>query len=79
MTVYSDVAGNRVQSVIPLAQPDKISNFDKKIRSFVDAVKTNGPSPVPTNQIIYNQIIISGIADSAKEGKEISVDIPDIL
>ena len=79
MTVYSDVAGNRVQTVIPLAQPDKISNFDKKIRSFVDAVKTNGPSPVPTNQIIYNQIIISGIADSAKEGKEISVDIPDIL
>ena len=78
MTIYSDVAGNRVQTVIPLAEPDKASNFDKKIRSFVDAVKNGGASPVPTSQIIYNQAILSGIADSHKLGKEIEITIPEL-
>lgn len=78
MTVYSDVAGNRVETVIPLVQPDKMSNFDKKIRSFLDAVKNGTEAPIPTSQILYNQIIISGIADSAKAGKEIKVTIPEI-
>ncbi|MBE6571894.1 MAG: Gfo/Idh/MocA family oxidoreductase [Ruminococcaceae bacterium] len=77
MTIYSDVGGNRVETVIPLAAPDKVSNFDKKIRSFIDAVKTGAPSPVPTSQILYNQAILSGIADSHKAGKEIDIVIPE--
>ena len=77
MTIYSDVGGNRVETVIPLAAPDKVSNFDKKIRSFIDAVKTGAPSPVPTSQILYNQAILSGIADSHNAGKEIDIVIPE--
>ena len=52
--------------------------FDKKIRSFLDAVKTGGPSPVPSSQIIYNQAIIDGVVKSAKLGKEIDIVIPEI-
>ncbi len=78
MTIYSTVAGNQVQTVIPLVPADKVSNFDKKIRSFVDAVKYGGASPVPTSQILYNQAILSGIAESHKQGKEITIDIPTI-
>ena len=76
MTLYTDVGGNRLQTVIPLANPDTVSNFDKKIRSFIDAVKNGGASPVPTSQILYNQAILSGIADSHKAGKEIEITIP---
>ncbi len=78
MTIYSDVGGNQVETVIPLKEPDSVSNFDKKIRSFIDAVKENGASPVPTSQILYNQAILSGIAESHKQGKEINIEIPTL-
>jgi predicted dehydrogenase len=52
--------------------------FDRKIRSFLDAVYTNGPSPVPSSEILYNQAIIDGIVKSAALGKEITIDIPSV-
>jgi len=76
MTLYTDVGGNRLQTVIPLAAADSVSNFDKKIRSFIDAVKNGGASPVPTSEILYNQASLSGSADSHKSGKEIEINIP---
>lgn len=52
--------------------------FTMKVRDFVDAVKTNGPAPIPTSQIIYNQAIIDAMLRSAKERCEIKVEIPKI-
>ena len=52
--------------------------FYKKVRSFLDAVKEGGKAPVPTSQILYNQAIIDGIVKSAKAGKEIAIEIPEI-
>ena len=49
-----------------------------KLRSFLNAVKTGGPAPVPTSQIIYNQAIIDGIVKSAELGREIEIVIPEI-
>jgi len=78
MTLYTDVAGSRVETVIPIIENKGPGLFDKKVRSFLDAVKTGGPSPVPTSQIIINQAIISGIVDSAELGREIEVTVPEI-
>ena len=79
MTLYHDVAGAHVDTVIPILQnTGKGGLFDKKIRSFLDAIKTNGPAPVPTSQILYNQAIIDGIMKSAEAGKEIEIHIPEI-
>jgi predicted dehydrogenase len=78
MTLYTDVGGTRLETIIPVPESDGISNFDKKIRSFIDAVKEGGASPVPTSQILYNQAILSGIADSHKLGKEIEITVPEI-
>lgn len=75
MTLYSDIGGNLVETVIPMAEPDKDGNFYHKIRSFVDAIKSNGPSPIPTSQILYNQAILSGIAESDKCGHEIELHL----
>lgn len=77
LKIYHDVAGEKVETVIPEKDND-VDNFDKKIRSFIDAVKYNLPAPVPSSQIIYNQAIIDGIVRSAKEGKEVTVEIPEI-
>ena len=78
MTLYHDVAGNHVQTSIPLIPHKGPGLFDIKIRSFLDAVKNGTPAPVPTSQILYNQAIIDGICKSAELGHEIEIDIPEI-
>ena len=79
MTLYHDVAGAQTQTVIPILQNSgKGGLFDKKIRSFLDAIRTNGPAPVPTSQILYNQAIIDGINKSAELGKEIEIKFAEI-
>ena len=78
MTVYHDVAGEQVQTVIPLIESKGKGLFYKKCRSFLDAVANGDKAPVPTSEILYNQAIIDHIVKSAKLGKEIPVVIPEI-
>lgn len=78
MKIYKNVAGEGVEIEIPIIEDKSEGNFYKKIRSFLDAVKTGGKAPVPTSQIIINQAIIDGIAKSSKLGKEIEIEIPEI-
>ena len=78
MTLYHDVAGVQVETVIPILQnSSKGGLFDQKIRSFLDAIATNGPAPVPTSQILYNQAIIDGINKSNACGHEIEIHFAD--
>ncbi len=79
MKIYHEVAGSQVETVIPMLE-DKSgrSDFYKKIRSFIDTIKENGTSPVPSSQIIYNQAIIDGIVKSANQNREIVLDIPEL-
>ncbi len=81
MTIYHDVAGVQCQTTIPILSngDGQFSGlFDRKVRSFLDAILTNGTSPVPTSQILYNQAIIDGICKSANVGHEINIEIPEI-
>lgn len=79
MTLYHDVAGERVNTVIPLIEDnDSHGLFYKKCRSFLDAIANGGEAPVPTKEILYNQAIIDHIVKSSEIGKEIEVEIPEI-
>ena len=78
MTLYHDVAGKPVETVIPLIKDECQNLLDKKIRSFLDAVITGGKAPVPTSQILYNQAIIDGIFKSNESGHEVEINIPEI-
>ncbi len=77
MTLYHDIAGQRFDTVIPILENKGAGLFDKKIRSFLDAIKTGGPAPVPTSQILYNQAIIDGINKSAACGREVEIKFAD--
>ena len=46
--------------------------------SVRDAIKNGGTAPIPSSQILYNQAIIDGIGKSARLGKEIEIEIPEI-
>ena len=78
MTIYHDVAGAQTQTTIPVIESKGPGLFDRKIRSFLDAVKDGSPAPVPTSQILYNQAIIDHIVKSAELGHEVEVKIPEI-
>ena len=76
MKIYHVMAGNDVESEIPILKSHDL--FTKKIRSFLDASKNGEKAPVPSSQILYNQAILDGIVKSAKAGKEIEIEIPEI-
>jgi predicted dehydrogenase len=78
MKLYHDLAGEQVETEIPIINSKGEGLFDRKIRSFLNAIITGGEAPVPTSQILYNQAIIDGIAKSAALGREIEVVIPEI-
>ena len=77
MTIYHEVAGEQVETKIPVLENKGLGLFEKKIRSFLDAIKNDLPAPVPSDEIIYNQAIIDGILKSAKLGKEVEIVIPE--
>ncbi len=77
LKIYRTIAGSDVETEIP-ERDNGEDNFYKKIRLFVDAVKYGSPAPVPSSQILYNQAIIDGIARSAKLGREVEINIPEI-
>ena len=78
MKIYHEVAGEGVITEIPILRDHSRGCFYNKIRSFLNAVKDGGASPVPSSQIIINQAIIDGIVKSSKLGHEITVEIPEI-
>ncbi len=76
LKIYKTLGGQTVEYEVPMKP--KADFFYKKMRSFVDAVKNGGKATVPSSQIVINQAIIDGIVKSAKLGKEIEVEIPEV-
>ena len=77
LTIYKTLGDQTVEYQVPLKESDG-KLFYKKLRSFVDAVKNGGKATVPSSEIVYNQAIIDGIVKSAKLGKEIEIEIPEV-
>ena len=76
LKIYKNVAGSNVEVTIPLKPMGDL--FFDKTRSFIDAVREGGKATVPSSQILYNQAIVDGIVKSAKLGREIEIEIPEI-
>jgi len=77
MKIYHEVAGLQTVTEVPIIQMHQ-GLFDLKIRSFLDAIKNGTKAPVPSDQIIYNQAILDGIARSAECGHEVEIKVPEI-
>ncbi len=77
LTIYKTLGDQTVEYQVPLKPADP-QLFYKKLRSFVDAIKTGGKPTVPSSEIIINQAILDGLVRSAREGKEVTIEIPEI-
>jgi predicted dehydrogenase len=78
MKIYTEVAGQQTEYTIPIIELKGLGRVERKVRSFLDAVRDRKPAPVPTSDILINQAIISGIVESANLGREIKIEIPEI-
>jgi len=78
MKIYTESSGEQVEYELPVLPLKGLGRVESKVRSFLDAHITGGKAPVPTSQIIINQAIISGIVESANQGREIAIEIPEI-
>ena len=80
MTIYRQCAGQPVEMQVPIIpdDPKEGSLWDRKIGSFIVAIREGGKSPVPSSEIIINQAIIDGIVRSAELGREVEIEIPEI-
>ena len=76
LTVYKTIGDQTLEYQVPMKPASDL--FAKKLRSFVDAIKNGGKATVPSSEIVYNQAIIDGIVRSAKLGKEIDIEIPQV-
>jgi len=77
LTIYKTLCNETVEYKVPLKPADP-KLFYKKLRSFVDAIKTDGKATVPSSDIIINQAIIDALVRSAKLGKEVEIEIPEV-
>ena len=77
LTIYKTLCGEQVEYQVPLKPADP-ELFYKKLRSFVDSIKEGGTATVPSSEIVINQAIIDGLVRSAKEGKEVTIEIPEV-
>lgn len=82
---FSDVNGMHMDSVLEPSfafdayeAPGSRDIFKMKVRDFCDAIKENRPAPIPGEEILYNQAICDGIYRSAKLGREVEIQIPEI-
>jgi predicted dehydrogenase len=75
--LYSDVSGQLCETAIPLRTPSD-DRFYSKVKAFCDAVRDNGPAPIPTIESVYNQAIVDGIYRSSQAGKEVEIVLPKL-
>jgi len=73
--LYNDVAGQLCETTIPLRAPND-DRFLSKVSAFCDAIRTDGPAPIPTIQSVYNQAIVDGIYRSSQAHKEVEIVLP---
>ncbi len=78
MTVYHDVAGERVETKIPMKGNSDKGIFYLKLRSFIETFRDGAETPVNSHDILYNQAIIDYIGRSQQAGKELVVEIPEV-
>ncbi len=52
--------------------------WEAQMTAFREAVKTDGPSPIPPEGVLLTNVIMDGIFRSHKTGKEVKVQVPEI-
>ncbi|MDQ0858897.1 Gfo/Idh/MocA family protein [Bacillus sp. V2I10] len=78
ISLFHDIKGHHVESTIPVKN-HQLNIFNEKVRDFVGSIKDGTSAPIPGDQIVINQAIIDGILRSSEQGREVSVELPQLV
>ena len=79
LRLFHDVSGKSAHSDIALPAEQYGQLIRQKIKAFVEAIRTNGPAPVPADEVLFSQAILDGIYRSAELGREVEIEFPSHL
>ena len=63
----------------PTDLPPGSIDIDYEVKQFVQAIEHRLPSPVPADTFLYTNLIFDAIYRSTDLGREVSLDLPDLL
>ncbi|MCJ7548302.1 MAG: Gfo/Idh/MocA family oxidoreductase [Anaerolineae bacterium] len=69
---------NRLVDISPQPGEKDGDLFLAKNMAFAEAIWTGTPSPVPAEEMLITNVIIQGLIDSAKAGREVAVSVPEV-
>lgn len=76
LEIYRDEFGVLV-NVTPKLSDERIDRFKEETKAFTDAIRENGPAPIPAEEVVWTNVIMDGIYRSAAEGREVAVGLPE--
>ena len=56
----------------------EVDVWEAQMSAFREAVKTDGPSPIPPEGVLLTNVIMDGIFRSHEAGKEVAVKVPEL-
>jgi predicted dehydrogenase len=78
LTLYRDEFGTMNDVKIDVPRVEDIELFKSEYLAYADAIRNNKPSPIPAEQMLYTNVIIQGMIDSAAAGHEVQVSVPQV-
>lgn len=76
LKLYHDLDDRAVTTAFPQAHGRDA--WYRKLESFVQAIRSGGPAPIPGEEMLGASAIIEAIYRSAQEHAEVAVTVPDI-
>ncbi|BCK01481.1 Gfo/Idh/MocA family protein [Anaerocolumna chitinilytica] len=78
LKIYKDKEGQQIEVEVPMCVKDNVRLSYKKIKAVVEAIRNSDSSPIPSYEMLYNQVIIDNIIKSAEQGSEVKIDFSEI-
>lgn len=69
---------NRMVDISPQPGGKDGDLFLAKNMAFAEAIWEGKPSPIPADEMLITNVIIQGLIDSAKAGREVAVSVPEV-
>jgi predicted dehydrogenase len=78
LTVFRHEWGLMTDTVVKgIQEVEDIELFRREDIAFANAIRDGKPSPIPADEMIYTNVIIQGLVDSAAAGHEVTVKVPE--
>ncbi len=78
LTLFRHEHGMLVDTLPKIPRADDLDLFREENIDFARAIREGRPSPIPPEEMLFTNVIIQGLIDSAATGREVAVAVPEL-